>query len=294
MSKIIVIVGPTATGKTKLSIEVAKKYNAEIICADATTVYKNANIGTAKVTKDEIKNIPHHMIDIVDLNTKYTVFDYQKEGRAILDKLIKENKNIVIVGGSGLYIKALLYDYTLLETSLSNTDFSSYTNEELKEKCDSLGKNDIHVNNRQRLERYIKYYEENNKVLTKTDNINKKLYDFLLIGLNAPREELYNKINSRVDIMFNNGLLEEAKDLYSKKYTHLNTIIGYKELIKYFNNEISLEEAKDLIKQNSRKYAKRQFTWFNNQFNDIVWFNINYNCYSDTINEVLNYIEKQK
>ena len=292
MSKIIVILGPTATGKTQLSVELAKRYNADIICADATTIYKYVNIGTAKASKEEMDGIIHHMLDITDLNSIYTIYDYQKDGRKILDNLIKKNKNVIIVGGSGLYIKALLYDYDLNETLKSDIDLSDYSNQELKDMCNSIGENDIHINNRQRLERYIRYYKENNKVQVKTDNINKKLYDFDLIGLTAPREILYKRINSRVEVMFDNGLLNEAKELYNKKYTHLNTIIGYKELIKYFNNEISLDEAKELIKQNSRKYAKRQFTFFNHQFNDIKWFDVDYNNFNNTINNVINYIEK--
>ncbi|MBQ6285777.1 MAG: tRNA (adenosine(37)-N6)-dimethylallyltransferase MiaA [Bacilli bacterium] len=294
MSKIICLVGPTATGKTKLSIELAHKYNAIIINADSTQIYKEPIIATAKITEDEKENVSHYMLDLVSLNADYTLFDYQKEGRKLLDKFIKEDKNIVIVGGSGLYIKALLYDYNLDESNKVDMDFSIYNNKELKSIADRIdSNNDIHINNRQRLERFIRRFYETGKVNSKTDNINKRIYDFTLIGLKTDRETLYQKANDRVDKMFEEGLLEEAKKLYSKKYKNFTNIIGYKELNSYFNNEISLDRAKELIKQNTRHYAKRQFTWFNNQMKDIIWFDVNYDDFNKTINEIINYIEKK-
>lgn len=294
MSKIIVIVGPTATGKTKLSIELAHKYNAVIINADSTQIYTEPLIATAKIKEDEKEKIPHYMIDLVSLNDDYTLFDYQKEGRRLLDKFIKENKNVVIVGGSGLYIKALLYDYNLDESNKVDMDFSIYSSEELKSIADRIDNtNGIHINNRQRLERFIRRFYETGKVNSKTDNINKRIYDFTLIGLKTDRETLYQKANNRVDKMFEDGLLNEAKKLYSKKYKNFTNIIGYKELNSYFNNEISLDRAKELIKQNTRHYAKRQFTWFNNQMKDIIWFDVNYDDFNKTINEIINYIEKK-
>lgn len=294
MSKIIVIVGPTATGKTKLSIELAHKYNAVIINADSTQIYTEPLIATAKIKEDEKEKIPHYMIDLVSLNDDYTLFDYQKEGRRLLDKFIKENKNVIIVGGSGLYIKALLYDYNLDESNKVDMDFSIYSSEELKSIADRIDNtNEIHINNRQRLERFIRRFYETGKVNSKTDNINKRIYDFTLIGLKTDRETLYQKANNRVDKMFEDGLLNEAKKLYSKKYKNFTNIIGYKELNSYFNNEISLDRAKELIKQNTRHYAKRQFTWFNNQMKDIIWFDVNYDDFNKTINEIINYIEKK-
>ena len=294
MSKIICLVGPTATGKTKLSIELAHKYNAIIINADSTQIYKEPIIATAKITEDEKENVSHYMLDLVSLNADYTLFDYQREGRKLLDKFIKEDKNIVIVGGSGLYIKALLYDYNLDESNKVDMDFSIYNNKELKSIADRIdSNNDIHINNRQRLERFIRRFYETGKVNSKTDNINKRIYDFTLIGLKTDRETLYQKANDRVDKMFEEGLLEEAKKLYSKKYKNFTNIIGYKELNSYFNNEISLDRAKELIKQNTRHYAKRQFTWFNNQMKDIIWFDVNYDDFNKTINEIINYIEKK-
>lgn len=290
-SKIIVIVGPTATGKTKLSVELAKYYDAQIINADSTAIYKEPLIATAKVREEEKENIPHHMLDLISLDEEYTIYDYQKDGRKLLDKFISENKNIIIVGGSGLYIKALLYDYELEETKIKKVNYGSYSNEELKQMADNIDKNNnIHLNNRQRLERYITFYNETGKAISSSDRINKKLYDFTLIGLRTSRENLYERINKRVDVMFEEGLLEEAERLYKKGYKNFSNIIGYRELNEYFNNNISLEKAKELIKQNSRHYAKRQFTWFYNQMKDIKWFDVNYENFNETINTIKEYL----
>lgn len=294
MSKIIVIVGPTATGKTKLSVSLAHYLDAVIINADSTAIYKEPLIATAKVTPEEKENVPHYMLDLVSLNDDYTLFDYQKDGRKLLDKFIKEDKNIIIVGGSGLYIKALLYNYNLEETPKSNIDLSSYTNEELKAIANDIDKdNDIHVNNRQRLERFIKRFKETGKAQTKTKDINSRVYEFTLIGLKCDRVTLYDKVNKRVDKMFESGLLEEAQRLYKMNIKNFSNIIGYKELELYFKGSITLAEAKELIKQNTRKYAKRQFTWFNNQMQDITWFDVDYNNFDNTINEVKDYINRE-
>ncbi len=293
MSKIIVIVGPTGVGKTASSIYLAHKYNAEIINADSTGVYKEPLIATAKVTEEEKDGVIHHMLDLVSLDDDFTLYDYQVKGRKILDDLISKNKNIIIVGGSGLYIKALLYDYKLDKTDNVKVDYSKYTNQELKNMADKIDKNNnIHANNRQRLERYITYYKQTGKTIKKTDDINKKLYNFDIIGLKSDRETLYKRMNDRVDIMFKNGLLDEAKKLKDKK--NFNNIIGYKELNQYFNGSISLDEAIDLIKQNTRRYSKRQFTWFNNQMKDIKWFDVNYNDFNETIKEIDIYLQEKR
>lgn len=291
-SKIILVVGPTATGKTKVSIELAHMYDAVIINADSTQVYKEPVIATAKIKENEKEGVEHYLFDIVSLNDDYTLFDYQKDGRKILDKFIKEKRNIVIVGGSGLYVKALLYNYNLEETKTKRVDYSNYSNQELKSIADKIDKNNnIHINNRQRLERYITYYNETGKTITKTNEINNRVYDFISIGLKANREELYDRINKRVDEMFADGLLNEAKKLYKKKYKNFSNIIGYRELERYFKNEITLEESKELIKQNTRKYAKRQYTWFNNQMKDITWFDVDYNNFNNTLDEIKKFLE---
>lgn len=291
MSKIILIVGPTGTGKTTLSIKLAKKYDAVILNADSTQVYTEPLIATAKIKEHEKENIEHYLFDVVSLNDDYTLYDYQKDGRRLLDRFISENKNVIIVGGSGLYVKALLYNYVLEDKKEINIDFSEYSNEELKNKVLALDpESDIHVNNRQRLESFLKHYYETGKVIKKTDEINNKLYNFISIGLKSDRETLYKMLDKRVDSMFNEGLLDEAERLYKMNLKNYANIIGYKELNEYFNGNISLDEAKELIKRNTRRYAKRQFTWFNNQMKDIKWFNVNYDNFYDTIKEVENYL----
>lgn len=291
MSKIILIVGPTGTGKTTLSIKLAKKYDAVILNADSTQVYTEPLIATAKIKEHEKENIEHYLFDVVSLNDDYTLYDYQKDGRRLLDRFISENKNVIIVGGSGLYVKALLYNYVLEDKKEINIDFSEYSNEELKNKVLALDpESDIHVNNRQRLESFLKHYYETGKVIKKTDEINNKLYNFISIGLKSDRETLYKMLDKRVDSMFNEGLLDEAERLYKMNLKNYTNIIGYKELNEYFSGNISLDEAKELIKRNTRRYAKRQFTWFNNQMKDIKWFNVNYDNFYDTIKEVENYL----
>lgn len=291
MSKIILIVGPTGTGKTTLSIKLAKKYDAVILNADSTQVYTEPLIATAKIKEHEKEGIEHYLFDSVSLNDDYTLYDYQKDGRRLLDRFISENKNVIIVGGSGLYVKALLYNYVLEDKKEINIDFSEYSNEELKNKVLALDpESDIHVNNRQRLEGFLKHYYETGKVIKKTDEINNKLYNFISIGLKSDRETLYKMLDKRVDSMFNEGLLDEAERLYKMNLKNYTNIIGYKELNEYFNGNISLDEAKELIKRNTRRYAKRQFTWFNNQMKDIKWFNVNYDNFHNTIKEVENYL----
>lgn len=291
MSKIILIVGPTGTGKTTLSIKLAKKYDAVILNADSTQVYTEPLIATAKIKEHEKENIEHYLFDVVSLNDDYTLYDYQKDGRRLLDRFISENKNVIIVGGSGLYVKALLYNYVLEDKKEINIDFSEYSNEELKNKVLALDpESDIHVNNRQRLESFLKHYYETGKVIKKTDEINNKLYNFISIGLKSDRETLYKMLDKRVDSMFNEELLDEAERLYKMNLKNYTNIIGYKELNEYFNGNISLDEAKELIKRNTRRYAKRQFTWFNNQMKDIKWFDVNYDNFYDTIKEVENYL----
>lgn len=291
MSKIYVVVGPTACGKTKVSIELAKYLNAEIINADAVQVYKDVNIGTAKITQSEMEGIKHHLIDYVSLDKKYTIYDYQKDGRNILNKLINENKNIVIVGGSGLYIKSLLYDYNLEPEIKNDNNYEELTNEELKELINKIdSNNDIHINNRKRLLRYLIHYNNTGNIIKNNELKDKPLYDFKMIYLKPDRKELYNIINNRVDEMIKNGLIEEAKYLFNKNI-NTNSIIGYKELNEYFKGNISLKEAIELIKKNTRHYAKRQLTWINNQFKDKIEINVNYNDFSNTIKEVLNIIK---
>lgn len=283
---ILAIVGPTGVGKTKLSVELAKKYNAIIINCDAVQVYKELDIGSAKVTKEEMENVPHYLIDFVDPNDNYTVFDYQKDARALLNKY--KDRNVIIVGGTGLYLKSVLFDYKFEVENINNT-FESVTNEELYKLALEKDSNcDIHPNNRKRLIRFLNRKNEQNG----KDNL---LYDVIIIGLTTDRELLYQKINDRVDKMFINGLLEEAKSLFYKypNSSILNNAIGYKEIKLMLDGEFSLEEISELIKKNSRHYAKRQYTWFNNQM-DTNWFLVDYENFQNTISEVINFIKNKK
>ena len=291
MNKVIVITGPTAVGKTKLSIELAKRYNGEIINADAVQVYKGLDIGSAKVTEEEKAGIPHHLFDIKEVDEEYTIYHYQKDCRKLIKEVQGRGKTPILVGGTGLYIKAALYDYKLTEEKETNT-YDNLTDEELYNKLLEVDKDIvIDKNNRRRLIRALNYYKENNKSIN-TNTTNKLLYDAIFIGLTTDRRILYDKINNRVDIMIKDGLLNEVKAFYDKnvRTKPLLNAIGYREIYSYFDGNISLEEALNKIKQNSRHYAKRQYTFFNHQL-PIVWFETNYNNFNNTVEEVIDYIE---
>ena len=281
---ILCIVGPTGVGKTKLSIELAKRYNGIVVNADSMQVYKELNIGTAKVTESEKENIEHFLFDIKKPTEMYTVYDYQKDLRNIIDN--NKDKNIIIVGGTGLYIKAGLYNYVFETENDINNTYDNLTNEELYNLVLNKDPNtSIHINNRKRMIRFL------NKKETVKDK-DKLLYNVKFIGLTTSREILYDRINKRVDDMIRNGLIEEVKSLYDKNIRSkaIMTGIGYKELYDYFDGNISLEDAINLIKQRSRHYAKRQYTWFNNQM-DVKWFDVDFDNFNNTINEVINYIK---
>lgn len=261
---IIVIAGPTGVGKSKIAIELAKKIDAEIISADAYQVYKEMNIGTAKVKEEETLGVKHHMIDVYEVKENVDVKRYQEDARKILNDLISKNKNVIICGGTGLYIKALLYDYKFCEEEESDK-YKDLSLEELQKllPLDAL----VDKNNKRRVVRYLEKLDSGIK--TKKSP---KLYDFYMIGLTKDREEIYEKINLRVEEMLKEGLIEEVKNLYLKYQDarSITSAIGYKEIISYLNNEITKEEAIEQIKTNSRRYAKRQYTFFNNQF-DTKW-----------------------
>lgn len=289
---IVVILGPTGVGKTKLSIALAKRFDAEIINADSMQVYKGLDIATAKIKEEEKEKIPHHLFDICEVEENFTVYDYQKIGRKKIDEITKRRKNIIIVGGTGLYIKALLYDYTFDKEKMSY-DFTKFTNEELITKIKMYDKNiNIDFNNRRRLERTLVKLLENSN-FDKRGNY--PLYDFTIIGLTTDRKNLYKQIDKRVLDMMDEGLIDEARLFYDKRSCKsLLTGIGYKEIFKYFDGDISLNEAIQLIQKNSRHYAKRQYTFFNNQFKNkgINWFQTNYQDFSKTIEEVSEFLLK--
>ena len=282
---IICIVGPTGVGKTKLSIALAKKYNGIVVNCDSMQVFKRLDIGTAKVTEEEKEGIPHYLFDIKEPTEEYTVYDYQKDLRNLIEE--NKDKNIIIVGGTGLYLKAGLYDYRFTEET-TKTDYSNLSDDKLYElvlKKDPNTK--IHKNNRVRLERFLN--KEQTEIVEP-----KKLYDHLIVGLTTDRETLYKRINERVDVMLKNGLLEEVENLYKEniRTKPLTGGIGYKELYAYFDGKVSLDTAIDKIKQNSRHYAKRQYTFFNNQL-DVKWFDVDFNDFNNTINNVEQYIEEK-
>ena len=278
----VVILGPTGVGKTKMSIELAKWLDAWVINCDAVQVYQELNIGSAKVTEEEKEGINHYLFDLKSPKDEYTVKDYQKDVRDILDN--NKDRNLILVGGTGLYACAALYDYRFLEDIDSN-DYDDLSNEELYQLALAKDENcQIDKNNRVRLLRFIK--KNHNCVEPKL------LYpDTIFIGLTTDRSNLYDIINKRVDKMIDAGLIKEVEELYHKypDSSILKRAIGYKEIISYLKQEISLEDAINLIKKNSRHYAKRQYTWFNNKMN-INWFNVNYDNFELTIKEVENFI----
>src|SRR5574344_1984338 len=273
---ILVITGPTGVGKTKLSIALAHKYKAIIINGDSMQVYKGLNIGTAKIKEEEKEGIKHYLFDVVNPEDMYTVYDYQKDVRKIISEHPKDN--IIIVGGTGLYIKAALFNYEFSNQTNYNL-YENKTNEELlslvKEKNPNLN---IHINNRKRLIRAL------NKEEDYSQKGNEEVIPAIFIGLTTDREKLYNIINKRVDKMLDDGLVSEVKAFYDQgiKSKALETGIGYKELYAYFNHQISLEEAKVLIKANSRHYAKRQYTFFKHQL-PVKWFDVNFDHFDETI-----------
>lgn len=287
MNKIIVIVGPTGVGKTKASVELAKRLNAEIINGDAVSVYKELNIASAKPTLEERSGINHYLLDIVDVCNNYTIYDYQKDGRKAIEQIKEKGKNIIVVGGTGLYIKSLLYDYKFHEEEINRYD--DLTNDQIISKIKEYGKFDIDYSNRRRIVRLLSKLENNIPLSEKADII----YPSIIIGLTTDRDTLYKVINNRVDNMLKNGLLYEInnlKDRY-KDSRVLNSAIGYKEFNDYFNDN-NIENTVEKIKHNSRKYAKRQFTYFKNQFKT-KWFDVSYDNFNKTIDEIYEYIKKE-
>lgn len=282
----IFIMGPTGVGKTKLSVELAKIYDAYIINCDAVQVYKGLNIGSAKVTEEEKCGIKHFLFDIKNPDEEYSVKDYQTDLRNLFDKYSK--KNLIIVGGTGLYATAGAYDYRFNDEE--KKDYSNYSLEELYKLAKEKDINcNIDKNNRIRLERFLQ------KDLTSLVEPTLLYNDAIFIGLTTSRENLYKIINIRVDKMIDNGLVQEVKNLYTNypKSKILKRAIGYKEIIDYLDNKITLEEAVDEIKKNSRHYAKRQYTWFNNKM-DIKWFEVNFNNFNETIDNVKDYLNSCK
>ncbi len=292
MKPIIVIVGPTGVGKTRLSIELAKRMDAEIINGDSVAIYKKLDIGSAKPSKEERLEAVHHLIDIKDPTEEYSVYDYQKDARNVIRDIDSRGKRIIVAGGTGLYIKALLYNYIFTPGSRQNT-YDDLSNEEILDKIKSYDNTiTIHPNNRKRLVRTLNKYENGDILTHQKDEC---LYPIYVVGLTALRSMVYDRINKRVENMIDNGLLEEVLSLKGdyKNSRVLGTAIGYKEFIPYFLGDASLEEVIEKIQLDSRHYAKRQYTFFNHQF-DTHWYNVNFDDFNQTIDEIYEDIKKQE
>lgn len=282
-NRVIAVVGATASGKTSYAIELAKKINGEIISADSRLVYKGMDIGTAKPTIDEMQEIPHYMIDVVEPEYNYSVGLYVKEAKKHITDIISRGKVPIVVGGTGLYFRVLLENYDLPDVKPDyelRKELSSYPYEELLEmltKLDEKAANSVEKNDKKKLIRYIEIIKLAGKPLDLVRGVKEKEFNVEWVGLNFPREILYDRINKRVDLMIEQGLIDETKKLLQKhgRISNITDTIGYREVLSYLDGELSLDEAKDKLKQNTRNYAKRQLTWFRKNEQ------INWNCYPD-------------
>lgn len=298
MNKVIVVIGPTSVGKSKMGVELAKALNGEIISGDSMQIYQGMDIGTAKVTSEEMENVIHHCIDILSPKQSYSVKDFQETVRKQIDEITSRGKLPIIVGGTGLYIKAALYDYEFSETKDDHETYKEkykdYDNQQLYDYLKSIDEKSaltLHPHNRQRVLRAIEIYEQTGQ--RKSEIIEAQqhvcLYDAYFVGLTLEREVLYQRINHRVDVMRDLGLEKEVTDLYhqglNRTYQSMKAI-GYKEWFDYFDGLISKENVYENIKKHSRQYAKRQYTWFKNQF-DVHWCHVNLNDFQSTVHDVL-------
>lgn len=298
--KMVVIIGPTAVGKTKMSIEAARRLNGEIISGDSMQVYRTLDIGTAKVTKEEMQEIPHHMIDIIEPKESFSVAQFQSNVKEHIHDINSRGKLPILVGGTGLYIQSVIYGYNFSESGASETYRSQLENEveiygikpiyERLKKVDPEAAEKIHPNNTRRVIRALEIYEQTG--LTMTEYQEKQQlespYDYMIFGLMMDREKLYERINLRVDIMMETGLLEEVKGLYESGLRDHQSVqaIGYKELYQYLDGDITLEAAIELLKRNSRRYAKRQLTWFRNKM-DVNWIDMGEKSFEENLEQIL-------
>jgi len=291
MENVIVILGPTASGKTKLSIELAKEINGEIISADSMQVYKYMDIGTAKPTKDEMQGIRHYLIDEIYPDELFSVAKYQKLALKYISEILQKGKVPIMVGGTGLYIKSVVENISFTETSIdiefrkemgriAEEKGNSYLHKMLEE-IDPEAASRIHENDVKRIIRAIEVFRQTNKTITEVNNESKKIkpiYNFNVFGLTMDRQNLYQRIDKRVDMMIEAGLEDEVKKLLDMGYGSNTTAmqaLGYKEIILYLNGEISFDEAIYIIKRDTRRYAKRQLTWFRHMEN-VTWLDVDY------------------
>ena len=302
--KVIVIGGPTASGKTALSIELAKAINGEIVSADSMQIYKEMNIGTAKPEEEEKQNIKHYMIDILNPNERYSVADYKKDAKRAIKEILEKNKVPIVIGGTGLYIDSLIYEIEFKDLEI-DLNYRKKLEEivekeglhalyEKAKKIDPKAMEKISENDKKRILRVLEIYHQTGKTKTQLDNESKKEpdYDYKMFAINMDREVLYNRINRRVDIMIEKGLIEEVKNIY-EKYNEFPTsmqALGYKEVVEYLEGKINKEEMIDKIKMESRRYAKRQLTWFRKN-KQTIWLN-GENSLENNISIILEEINK--
>lgn len=305
---VIVIVGPTAVGKTEISIELALKIQGEIISADSMQIYKYMDIGSAKPTKEEINDIPHYLIDEIDPAEPFSVSDYQKLAKHYIQQVIRKGKTPVIAGGTGLYVNSLLYkmDFSSMPSDTSfrealEKEAEEHGNEYLHNRLKRIDMHlaeRIHPNNVKKVIRAIEVYEQTGEIMKDFGEsfIPNEDYQYILIGLTRHREELYDRVNKRVDVLIQSGLIDEVKSLLHSGLTEENISmkgIGYKEVIGYLHDEYDLEYAIWLIKRNTRRYAKRQLTWFR-RYDHIKWYNLSEYIYKkDIISDILLNIKPQ-
>lgn len=280
-NKVIAVVGATASGKTAYAIELAQKLGGEIISADSRLVYKGLDIGTAKPTLEERQDVPHHLIDIVAPEFEYSAGLYVKDAKKCITDILSRGKVPIIAGGTGLYFKVLLENYDLPEIEADwdlRKELSKYSYDELAHMLYELDKDAfVEKNDKKKAIRYIEIVKSTGKPISKSRGKGEKEFDIEWIGLNFPREELYDRINKRVDLMLEQGLVQETQKLLEKhgRISNITETIGYREIISALDGVMSMEEAVDKLKQNTRNYAKRQLTWFRKN-PEIKW-----NCYPD-------------
>lgn len=293
MQKVLAIVGPTASGKSNLAIQLAEMFEAEIISADSVSIYKQYNIASAKPNNKQLQKVKHHLINSLSAFEELSIYRFQKMCRKCLSEIFEKNKLPILVGGSGLYIRASLNDYEFSENNEYKDNYEQLDNQTLKNMLDErdfLSSQKIHVNNRIRLIRALRICDSvNNKTQFEQKQKHQKIYDVLMIGIKKPRAKLYEDIEKRVDEMFEEGLLEEIEDLVKQKIafncSSFNKAIGYKEFKEYYDGLIDLEEVKRLIKKNTKNFAKRQETWFRHQ-EDVIWFE------QTQLNEIVDVVKK--
>lgn len=285
--KVIVIVGPTASGKTSLSIELAKQINGEIVSCDSMQIYKYMDIGTAKPTAKEKQGIKHYLIDIISPEERFSVSDYQTHAEKAIEEIIAKGKTPIVVGGTGLYVNSLIYGIKFLDI-----EFNEEHRAELERRVETEGLESLYEqakqidphametiskNDKKRILRVLEIFHQTGMTKTRQDELSRSeelKYDYKVFGINIDREVLYERINTRVDEMLQKGLINEVKEIYNKfeKFPTAMQGIGYKEVVQYLEKNISEQEMIEKIKMESRRYAKRQLTWFRKNKN-IVWLN---------------------